>query len=190
MPRLPTIRVIGSQDISTSFRSLTGASRAGAVAVAMLFLLSLVARAVGVGVVSGGELGAAVPPLRLLIDRGVGETPQVADELPVEAGELGRDHAAGRLVHEGHELVGEAGHGAGDADPADVGAAADARHPAALGDVAVDDGPPAADPYQALGRAVLVGEVALLVVAAAVAPLVDRLAEEPGRPQLLVQRDH
>ena len=97
---------------------------------------------------------------------------------------------AGRLVHERHELVGEAGHGAADADAADVGAAADAGHPAALGDVAVDHRPPAADLHQALGRAVLVGEVALLVVAAAVAALVDRLAEQPGRPQLLVQRDH
>src|SRR5579883_2373870 len=123
MPRLPTIRVIGSQDISTSFRSLTGASRSGAVTVAMLSLLppddlrnrsppwgrwgsadgaasytktgdsrlgrsrlrpatrgafliawtDSVPWAVGVGVVSGGELRAAMPPLRLLVRGGVGE---------------------------------------------------------------------------------------------------------------------
>ena len=50
-----------------------------------------------------------------------------------------------------------------------------------LGDVAVDHRPPAAELHEALGRAVLVGEVALLVVAAAVAAFVDGLAEQPGR---------
>ena len=41
-----------------------------------------------------------------------------------------------------------------------------------------------------LGEPYSVGEVGLLVVAAAVAALVDGLAEQPGRPQLLVERDH
>ena len=91
---------------------------------------------------------------------------------------------ARRLVHERHELVGEAGHGAADADAADVGAAADAGHPAALGDVAVDHRTPAAQLHDALGRAVLVGEIALLVVAGAVAAFVHGLAEQPRRPQL------
>src|SRR6266480_80384 len=39
MPRLPTMRVIGSQDISTSFRDLVGASCWGAVTVDMISLL-------------------------------------------------------------------------------------------------------------------------------------------------------
>src|SRR5690242_10434381 len=117
MPRLPTIRVIGSHDISTSFPGTLGAARCGSVTVAMLSLLSrYLAGPVGCWVIAGGQLAAAVPPLRLLVDRGVGEPPELADELPVQAGELRGDHAAGGLVHEGHELVGEAGHGAGDAD--------------------------------------------------------------------------
>ena len=40
------------------------------------------------------------------------------------------------------------------------------------------------------GEPYSVGEVALLVVAGAVAALVHRLAEQPGRPQLLVERNH
>src|SRR5262249_17244618 len=43
----------------------------------------LVPWAVGVGVVTGGELGAAVPPLRLLVDGGVGQRPEPADDLAV-----------------------------------------------------------------------------------------------------------
>ena len=34
------------------------------------------------------------------------------------------------------------------------------------------------------------GEVGLFVVAAAVAAFVDRVAEQPGRPQLLIERNH
>src|SRR4051794_33103008 len=107
--------------------------------------------------VAGGQLTAAVPPLRLPVDRIVGDGAEATDHPAVHANDRRRQDAAGRLVHEGHELVGEAGHGAGDADAADVGAAADAVHPAALGDVAVDYRAPAADLHQALGRAVLVG---------------------------------
>ena len=49
--------------------------------------------------------------------------------------------------------------------------------------VAVHHRPPAADLHQTLGRAVFVGEIGLLVIAGAVAALVHRLAEEPGRAQ-------
>lgn len=75
-----------------------------------------------------------------------------------------------------------------DADAADVGAAADAGHPAALGHVAVDDRIPAASPDQAFGRVVVRGEAGLLVVRATVAALVDRLPEQPLRAQHVVQR--
>ena len=74
--------------------------------------------------------------------------------------------------------------------PADVGAAADAVDPAPLGHVALHDRAPAAQLDDALRRAVLGGEVALLVVAGAVAALVHGPAEQPGRPQRLVERDH
>src|SRR4051794_15897045 len=181
MPRLPTIRVIGSQAMSTSLP----ASGLISSRVAMLSAL-LVAPPRGV---AGGELVAVVPPLRLLVDRLVRDAPQAADRRAVHAGDERRDAAARRLVHERHELVGEARHRAADADAADVRAAADARHPAALGDVAVDHRPPAADLHEALRRVVVVGEVALLVVARAVAALVDRLAEDPLRAQLVVERD-
>src|SRR5262245_54504075 len=144
MPRLPTIRVIGSQDISTSFRSPLGASRFGWVAVAIGSLLPG-AGSVGRGMVTGGQLGSALPPLRLPVERRVGEAAEPPDQLAVHPDEARGEDAAGGLVHEGHELVGEARHGAADADPADVRAAADPGHPAALGDVAVDDRTPAAD---------------------------------------------
>src|SRR4051812_36852349 len=174
MPRLPTIRVIGSQAMSTSLP----ASGLISSRVAMLSAL-LVAPPRGV---AGGELVAVVPPLRLLVDRPVRDAAQAAHRRAVDAGDEGRDRAARRLVHERHELVGEARHRAADADAADVRAAADAVHPAALGHVAVDDRPPAADLHQALGRVVVLREVTLLVVAGAIAALVDGLAEQPRRP--------
>src|SRR5437763_833628 len=113
MPRLPTIRVIGSQDISTSFRDSAGASRAGAVTVAMGSLLS--GLRVSRGVVSGGQVVAPVAPLRLLVGRGVGVAAQGPDNAAVDRDRIGGNGGAGGLVHEGHELVGEAGHGAADA---------------------------------------------------------------------------
>src|SRR4051794_11528543 len=178
MPRLPTILVIGSQAMSTTLPA-SGATRSR---VAIAKLLSVAPA----GLVAGGQLGPVVPPLGLLVHGAVGDRPQTPDRLAVQ-GDRRRGHAAaGRGVHERHELVGEARHRAADADAAHVRAAADPRHPAALGDVAVDDRSPAADLDQALGRVVVVREVALLVVAGAVAALVHRLAEQPLRAQLLV----
>src|ERR671922_2895787 len=140
MPRLPTILVIGSQAMSTSFP----ASGLTFSRVAMLSAL-LVAPARGV---AGGELVAVVAPLRLLVDRLVRDRPQAADHRSVNAREHGRNAAPGRLVHERHELVGEARHRAADADAADVGAAADTGHPPPLRDVAVDHRAPAADLHE------------------------------------------
>ena len=129
-------------------------------------------------------------PLGLLVDGLVGDPPQPPDHGAVDAAGRRGHPPAGRLVHERHELVGEARHRAADADAADVGAAADAVDPAPLGDVAVDHRAPAAELHDALGRAVLGGEVALLVVAGPVAALVHGGPEEPLRPQLVVERDH
>src|SRR4051795_5679709 len=168
MPRLPTILVIGSQDMSTSLPA-SGVTRSR-VAIERL----LVAPA---GAVAGGELAAALAPDRLLVDRRVRDAAQPPHQRSVDVGDARRHAATGRGVHERHELVGEAGHRAADADAADVRAPADARHPSALGHVAVDDRAPAPDLHLALRRVVVVGEVALLVVAGAVAALVDGLAE-------------
>src|SRR4051812_14367039 len=135
-------------------------------------------------VISRRQILAAVTPLRFLVHGLRRDAPQAPDHAAVEAARDGRHRGAGRLVHERHELVGEARHGAADADAAHVGAAAHAVDPPPLGHVALDHRTPAAELHDALGRAVLVGEVALLVIAGAVAPLVHRMAEEPRGAQL------
>src|SRR6478735_1919553 len=128
---------------------------------------------------SGFESGAAMPPLRLLVDGLTGDVAQAADDGTVHAGCGGRHLAARRLVHERHELVRKAGHGAADADAAHVRATADAVDPAAFGHVALHHWTPAAKLHNAFRRAVFVGEVALLVVAGPVTSLVNRLTEQP-----------
>src|ERR1700730_11384495 len=132
MPRLPTIRVIGSQDISTRLPFLAD-SLAG---VSIAILLSSFLRknfnghgSVVTRLVAGCQFPALVPPLRFLVDRLVGETPQGADQAAVHAGKTSRQLAAGGLIHEGHELVRETRHRAPDAGASDVGASTDTRHP-------------------------------------------------------------
>src|SRR3954451_12773557 len=135
MPRLPTILVIGSQAMSTTLPA-SGVTRSR---VAIAKLLSVAPA----GLVPGRQLGLVVAPLRLLVDRAVGERPQAPDRLAVD-GDRRRGHAAaGRGVHERHELVGEARHRAADADPADVRAPADGGHPPPPGAVAVGGRSPA-----------------------------------------------
>src|ERR1051325_3456776 len=140
-------------------------------------------------VVPGVEARARVPPLRFLVNGLFGEPAECPDDAAHELIRRRGHLAAGRLVHERHELVGEAGHRAPDADAADVGTAADAVHPSALGDVAADDGAPAADLHETLRRAVLVREVALLVVAGTIASFVHRAAEQPGGAEVFIQRN-
>src|SRR5262245_57982890 len=173
MPRLPTILVTGSQAIST--RPVSS-------------LVDVIGdRSPSPGaLVSGQQLVALGAPLGLLVDRLHGEAAQGPDDRAVHAAGRGGDPCARWLVHERHELVREARHGAGDADAAHVVAAADAVDPAAFRHVALDHRTPAAQLDKALGRAVLLGELALLVVARAVASLVHGRAEQPGRPQRLV----
>src|SRR5215510_6915389 len=167
MPRLPTIRVIGSQAIST---------RPVSSAVVMALPIPLPGgaghRPRSPGLLEAGqELVSPLAPLRLLVGGLRGEAAKGADHGAVHhAGRRG-DLRSRRLVHERHELVREARHGAGDADAAHVRAAAHAVDPAALGHVALDHGPPAAQFDQALGRAVLAREVTLLVVAGSIAAL-------------------
>src|SRR3712207_5177904 len=124
------------------------------------------------------------------LHRDVGYAPEPPDHGAVGLGHGGGERRARRLVHERHELVREARHRARDADAAHVRAAADPAHPASLWHVAVDYRSPAAYLYLALGRVVVKGEVALLVVGCPVTALVDRLPEEPRGPELVVERDH
>src|SRR6476620_10825767 len=159
MPRLPTILVIGSQDMSTTWPA-SGSMRSRVAMISSPLASCAPARGV-----ARGELLALVAPLGLLVDRLVRDPAQPADHGSVDPADRRGQRPARRLVHEGHELVREARHRAADADAAHVGAAADGGHPAALGDVAVDDRAPAAELHLALGRVVVAGEVALLVVA-------------------------
>src|SRR3954465_7898729 len=142
MPRLPTIRVIGSQAIST--RLPDGVLPVGRASVAVMAGSPGPLRA-------GDELGSRSPPLGFLVDGPRGDGPQLPDGRAVHAGHRGRGGGPGRLVHEPHELVGEAGHRAADADAADVRAPADAVDPAALGHVALDDWTPTAKLQNAFG---------------------------------------
>src|SRR5579862_2434909 len=119
-----------------------------------------------------------MPPLRFLVDGSVRDAAHHADEAAVKAARGGGKSGSGGSVHEGHEFVREARHRAANTDAAHVGAAADAGHPTAFGDVAVYHRPPAAEFHQAFRRAVFVGEVALFVIARAVASIVDSFAEK------------
>src|ERR1700755_3222225 len=106
MPRLPTIRVIGSHDMSTILPA-SGFTRSR-VAIAVSFLVA------PAGLVAGGQLRAAVAPLRLVVHRPVGDRAQLADRGAVADDHTRGQAAAGGRVHERHELVGEAGHRAAD----------------------------------------------------------------------------
>src|SRR3954452_25411843 len=139
---------------------------------AMAYLPLLVAPA---GLVARCQLRSVVPPLRFLVHGLVGDPAQLLHQRSVGAADRRRQATARRRVHERHELVGEAGHRAADADAAHIRTASDSGHPAALGDVAVHDWAPAADLHEALRRVVVLREVTLLVVAGAVAALVNGL---------------
>src|SRR5687767_14754426 len=115
---------------------------------------------------------AGFAPLGFLVDRPGGDVPQRSDCPAVDADRRGGQLSTGGLVHERHELVGEAGHRATDADATDIGTAANAVDPATFGHVAFHDRAPAAEFDNAFGRAVLRGKIGLLVVAGAVAAFV------------------
>src|ERR1700730_11985708 len=158
MPRLPTMRVIGSHAISTTLVPGSPEPLPPPRRSVMVMPMpprsspSIVLRrgpcfrryASPRRLVTRAQLTAGRPPLRFLLDRLGCDGTQLADQWPVDhPGETGRDQAAGWLVHERHELGGEAGHRARDADAAHVGTATDAVDPSALGHVALHDRAPA-----------------------------------------------
>src|SRR5436190_19118336 len=115
MPRFPTIRVIGSQDMSTTLpasgltlsltaipRSPLSVPKSVPACLERPALLAAPPRPV-----AGGELVAVVAPLGLLVDRLVGDPAQLADHRPIGSDDGRGDPAARRHVHERHELVGE-----------------------------------------------------------------------------------
>src|SRR5277367_3232497 len=91
----------------------------------------------------------------------------------------GRQQRTRRLIHKRHKLIGKSWHGTTDANPADIRAAADSIHPAALPNVALHHRPPASQLHDARWRAVFLRELRLLVISPAVASLVHRGAEKP-----------
>src|SRR3954453_842767 len=97
MPRLPTMRVIGSHAMSTR----PSVPTVGVWVDIALPPLTLVA---------GEELLAGLAPLRLLVDGLVRDAPEPPDDGAVHAAGGRRHPPAGWLVHERHELVGEARH--------------------------------------------------------------------------------
>src|SRR5690348_4205703 len=121
-----------------------------------------------------------MPPLWFFVDRFIGDAAQLLHGPAPELHYARRELRARRLIHKRHKFIGEARHGAADADAAHVRTAADAIHPAALRHVAVHNRPPAAQFHQALRRTVLSGERPLLVITATVAAFMDGLAEQPG----------
>src|ERR1700723_1776561 len=188
MPRLPTILVIGSQFISTRFPFLPETSFVGAVMVLIRSLLY--ALSVRSWMVSGGQFSASMTPFGFFVNRGLSYGAQGPNRATIGADSSARNPCPRRFIHEGHELVGESRHGAADANAAHVGAAADSSHPAAFRNVAVHDRPPASQLHNALWGSVHFGEITLLVVTGSITALVDRLAEQPSRPQLVVERNH
>src|SRR5579875_625581 len=189
MPRLPTIRVIGSHAISTS-PSPAVARGTLVAAVVILRWPPISLPLLPVALVTAEQLLAPGAPLGLVVHGVVGDLAKPSHGGAEHARSERRHPGARRLVHERHELVREPWHRAPDADPPDVRAAAHPVHPTPLGHVAVDDRSPAAELDDALWGAVLAGEVALLVVAGAVAAVMDGGAEQPPRAELVVQGDH
>src|SRR6476469_1073671 len=192
MPRLPTMRVIGSQFISTMLAGFFAAIGFVADIDIVGCLPWTLGRMTSVArrLVAGRELRTCVAPLGLLIEGRVGERPQRADEPSVRLDEGRRKDRPRRLVHERHELVGEAWHRAANANATDIGTATHAGHPSSFGDIALDDRTPAAEFDNALRRAVLGGKIARLVIAGAVATLMHGFLEQPLGPSSIVKRDH
>src|SRR5271163_2326123 len=188
IPRLPTMRVIGSQFIWTRFFLSIGVSFIGVVIVLIVNApldFSVAARAI-----AGGQFRPWMAPLRFFVDRLIRETAQRAYRTPINPDRSGRHLRARRFIHKWHELVRESRHGAADANSTDVRATAEAIHPAALRHIAIHHRAPAAELHDALRRAVLFREIALLVIAGAIAAFVNRLAEKPQRTQLVIERNH
>src|ERR1700722_3477670 len=131
-----------------------------------------------------------VSPAWFLIERSLSKPAQSVNCFSVSGHGACGKQGAGWLVHERHKLIREAGHGAADTDPTDIGATADSCHPTTLPNVALDNRAPAPQFYDALNIPVFFRKLSLLVVASPVATFVKRLTEKPRRAKCFVERDH
>src|SRR5438067_13250701 len=102
MPRLPTMRVIGSQFISTSLRSLRGAE---GIASAMSFSLSSL-----LGLVTTLQSRFRVPPCRLLVQPPLRDASERRDRLAVDLHRARGQTKSRRRALARHELLREARH--------------------------------------------------------------------------------
>jgi len=188
-PRLPTMRVMGSQFISTRPPLVLAAiAMTRPPVLQLLQQRGTAAITTSAGIRSSGPVRAA--PLRLLVQRLRGEgRGATAARPPRAARPWSRGWPPGGSSHERHELVGKP-HGAADADAADVGAAAHPADPSALGTLHLTTGPQQPSFTIALRRPVLVGRSRpAFVVTGAIANPRDRPPEEPQGAKLVVERD-
>ena len=129
--------------------------------------------------ITGEKFRTRLAPLGLFILGVVCDGAQSSNHGSVALNGGGGEARPRRLIHERHEFVREARHGATDANAADVGTTSDTGHPSALGHVTIHYRAPAADLDQTFRFAVLVREHAFFVIAGAIAAMVDRRAEKP-----------
>src|SRR4029077_17198212 len=189
MPRLPTIRVIGSQFISTMFPCGAEVPLCGAVITSGINISLVATLSVKFGFVSSGQFAARMTPLWFFVDGAICDRAQSPKNASPHTHDDGRKCRSRRRIHERHEFVGETGHGAADANSADVRTTADAVHPTALGHIAINNGAPTANFHQALGRAIFLREIGLLIITGPIASLVHGFTKQPGGPQLIVERN-
>src|SRR5262249_47453341 len=130
---------------------------------------------------------AALPPFVREVAALLSELAQIRDERPGAAADCRGEEAARRTFVEGRKRVGEAGHGAADANAPGVHASAIVAERAARDDIALHDGAPAAELDQALLLPVLVGKLALFVVAGPHATVVHRRFEHPSGAAKLIE---
>src|SRR6266566_8435169 len=156
MPRLPTMRVIGSHDISTSCDGGVGlSSRLTCVAIMLsplfgLLYVDVVSLPSPSWLVTRGQLSTGMSPGRFLVERVIRQLAETPQGSAPDAHDSRREFRPGRLIHKWHEFVGKSRHGTANADATHIGTASDTIHPASLGNVAVHHRSPATQLHQAL----------------------------------------
>ena len=132
---------------------------------------------------------AAAPRRRPLIERRLGEPPQRVNRRPIGHHRVRRQQRARWLIHERHELVGNPGIVQPMQMPPTFGHPPMPPIQPRLPTLHCTTGPQQPS-FTMHSREPVLGELRLLVVAAAVAALVHRLTEQPGRTQPRVERNH
>src|SRR4051794_15633541 len=154
---------MGSQFISTRLRLFDSVSVMAAVIVLIFLFLSLLS-SIGSRVIASCELLARMSPFRLFVNGVVGDLAQRSYGAAINSNGARRNGRPGRFIHERHELIRKAGHRAANTDAADVRTSADTCHPTPFRNIAVHYRTPATHFDEALGSAISVRELSLLVI--------------------------